>query len=337
MVLQHWLGRWRFASADDRPQGRRRGPISANERPHTLPFSVLPRPRGTTGPCIAEGALTPSSCSHSGVLWRCAGPHPRADESCPAWGSRVLGMLAGTIMSESKTRTILAGVNESEHSADAIALATALAPCLDADAVAAYVYPPGDLEPATGEGTDEPVLTELADSVLAALGELGSTIDARHLTLMADRSAARGLQRAAEEGRALVISLGSTRRSTLGRDRRRSNPVSVAGPPLSPRRSWTTRLRRGASSRGSSGKGDPLRFRAGRLGQISWGLLRRRDRFLDRCRRRLGSRAWRVGAPNLYRRRLFRRRPGGDGARAQLTRWRGQKAHLSARIPGNRA
>ncbi|MGH2967373.1 MAG: universal stress protein [Solirubrobacterales bacterium] len=120
-------------------------------------------------------------------------------------------------MSESKTRTILAGVNESEHSADAIALATALAPCLDADAVAAYVYPPGDLEPATGEGTDEPVLTELADSVLAALGELGSTIDARHLTLMADRSAARGLQRAAEEGRALVISLGSTRRSTLGR------------------------------------------------------------------------------------------------------------------------
>jgi nucleotide-binding universal stress UspA family protein len=120
-------------------------------------------------------------------------------------------------MSESKTRTILAGVNESQHSPDAFALATALAPCLDADAIAAYVYPPGDLERPTGEGTDETALTELADSVIAALRELGSTIDAQHLTLIADRSAARGLQRAAEEGGALVISLGSTRRSTLGR------------------------------------------------------------------------------------------------------------------------
>jgi nucleotide-binding universal stress UspA family protein len=120
-------------------------------------------------------------------------------------------------MSQSQARTILAGVDESKHSADALALATALAPGLDADAVAAYVYPSRDLEPPTGEGTDEPVLAELADSVAAALRELGSTIDARHLILIADRSAARGLQHAAEERGAIVISLGSTRRSTLGR------------------------------------------------------------------------------------------------------------------------
>jgi nucleotide-binding universal stress UspA family protein len=118
------------------------------------------------------------------------------------------------IVSGSNATTILAGVDESKHSADALALATALAPCLDADAVAAYVHPTGDFEPATG---DDARLRELADSVLAHLLELGTPVDARRLRLIADRSAARGLQRAAEREGALLITLGASQRSPMGR------------------------------------------------------------------------------------------------------------------------
>jgi nucleotide-binding universal stress UspA family protein len=121
-------------------------------------------------------------------------------------------------MTESQvTKPILAGVNESKHSADALALATGLAPCLNTHAVATYVHPYGDFEPTTGEGAEEPALREVADSVLEYLRELGTPIDGSRLMLIGDRSAARGLQRAAERGRALLITLGASGRSAVGR------------------------------------------------------------------------------------------------------------------------
>lgn len=120
-------------------------------------------------------------------------------------------------MTRSQTNTILAGVNESKHSTDAWRLAQALAPCLGADALAVYVHPTAELQPEAGDSGDDQGLSELAGSVLAHLRDLGAPVDARNLRLLADRSAARGLQRAAEREHALLITLGASRRSLFGR------------------------------------------------------------------------------------------------------------------------
>jgi nucleotide-binding universal stress UspA family protein len=97
-------------------------------------------------------------------------------------------------VNELPTKIILAGVDESKHSADALALAGALAPFMGAEVVAAYVHPSADFEP-----------------------ELGVSVGTAQLMRVADRSAARGLQRVAEEGGALLITLGASERSPLGR------------------------------------------------------------------------------------------------------------------------
>jgi nucleotide-binding universal stress UspA family protein len=120
-------------------------------------------------------------------------------------------------MSEMESETIIAGVDGSEHSADALALANTIAAALGAEVTPVLVHPFGDVEHALGDGHEGDAVRELADSVHAQMRELGTPIEDRRLMLAADRSTARGLQRVAAESRALLITLGASRRSRVGR------------------------------------------------------------------------------------------------------------------------
>jgi nucleotide-binding universal stress UspA family protein len=86
--------------------------------------------------------------------------------------------------------TVLAGVDGSKHSADALVLARTLAPPLGATALACHVQ---------------------------AVGDQSVPIDERITTLVVDRSSARGLERAAERQHSLLIALGASSRSRIGR------------------------------------------------------------------------------------------------------------------------
>jgi nucleotide-binding universal stress UspA family protein len=120
-------------------------------------------------------------------------------------------------MSEIQTTTIIAGVDGSEHSADALALAKTIASPLGLEVTPVLVHPFGEFESALDDGTGGAAIRELADSVHAQMRELGTPIEDRRLTLVADRSTARGLQRIAEERQAFAITVGASRRSPLGR------------------------------------------------------------------------------------------------------------------------
>jgi nucleotide-binding universal stress UspA family protein len=86
--------------------------------------------------------------------------------------------------------TVLAGLDGSKHSADALVLARTLAPPLGARALACHVQ---------------------------AIGDQTVPIDERITTLVVHRSSARGLERAAERQDALLIALGASSRSGIGR------------------------------------------------------------------------------------------------------------------------
>ncbi len=116
-------------------------------------------------------------------------------------------------MSEARA-AIIAGVDGTEHSADAVALANTLAPALDAEVLAVVVHPFGDSDRTAG---DEVILRDLADSAVAHMRKLGTEIDPERLELVADRSAARGLEREAEWRDAALITVGASQRSRLGR------------------------------------------------------------------------------------------------------------------------
>src|SRR4051812_5962060 len=96
-------------------------------------------------------------------------------------------------MATGETKTVLAGVDGSLESIDAMALARALAPLLRAEALAAYVHPLGDSERAVSDPLYRNALDELASFVRVHMGERGAPLDARPLTVIEERFPARGL------------------------------------------------------------------------------------------------------------------------------------------------
>lgn len=120
-------------------------------------------------------------------------------------------------MPEPPTNTILAGVDGSQHCVDAMALATALASPLRATALAAYVHPYGDSDRAMSDSLYRDALAELDRFVCAHMDERGAPLRERRMTVIADRSPARGLGREAERRRSALIVLGASHRSQLGR------------------------------------------------------------------------------------------------------------------------
>jgi nucleotide-binding universal stress UspA family protein len=113
--------------------------------------------------------------------------------------------------------TIIAGVDGSRTSADALALADTLGAALGIEPTPVLVHPFGDFERALGDGRDGDELRGLADAVHDEMRALGTPIEDRRLTLVSDRSTARGLQRIADQRQALLIAIGASSRSRLGR------------------------------------------------------------------------------------------------------------------------
>jgi|tagenome__1003787_1003787.scaffolds.fasta_scaffold20919300_3 nucleotide-binding universal stress UspA family protein len=120
-------------------------------------------------------------------------------------------------MTEQKPKIVLAGVDGSEHSSDAMALANTLAPVLHAEALAVFVHPFGDFERAMADEHGGEKVRELADAVHEQMRALGTPVPDRRLLLIADRSPARGLQSTAEHQGAVLITVGASQRSGLGR------------------------------------------------------------------------------------------------------------------------
>jgi nucleotide-binding universal stress UspA family protein len=113
--------------------------------------------------------------------------------------------------------TVLVGVDGSERSADALALSVTLADALGVAPLAAYVHPYGDLRNVMAETQYEDAIDQLADSVHEQMRSLKMPVDKRAMTVLGDRSPARGLHRLAEERSADLVVLGSSHRSGIGR------------------------------------------------------------------------------------------------------------------------
>jgi nucleotide-binding universal stress UspA family protein len=120
-------------------------------------------------------------------------------------------------MATGETKTVLAGVDGSAQSIDAMALAMALAPHLGARARAAYVHPLGESDRAVSDPLYRNALDELASFVRAHMREPGAPLDARPLSVIEERFPARGLADEARRRGAPLIAVGASHRSQLGR------------------------------------------------------------------------------------------------------------------------
>jgi nucleotide-binding universal stress UspA family protein len=116
-----------------------------------------------------------------------------------------------------RDRIVVVGVDESDAAGDALALARLLAAPLDAAVLGVYVHPYGEAQSLLDNEKHSVVTRELAESVRSHMLALGFPVEDRTLRLVADRSPAGGLQRTAESTEAVLIVVGSSRRSRVGR------------------------------------------------------------------------------------------------------------------------
>jgi nucleotide-binding universal stress UspA family protein len=120
-------------------------------------------------------------------------------------------------MATGETKTVLAGVDGSAQSIDAMALAMVLAPHLGARARAAYVHPLGESERAVSDPLYRNALDELASFVRVHMREPGAPLDARTLSVIEERFPARGLADEARRRGSPLVAVGASHRSQLGR------------------------------------------------------------------------------------------------------------------------
>lgn len=113
--------------------------------------------------------------------------------------------------------TVVVGLDGSDQSADALALALDLAAPLSARLSAVFVHPYGPLSGSLPESKYERFVEELADSVHAQMRSLELPAHQRRLEIVTDRSPAAGLQRIAERDDADLVVVGGSRRSRVGR------------------------------------------------------------------------------------------------------------------------
>ena len=112
---------------------------------------------------------------------------------------------------------VVVGVDESDTAGDALALARLLAGPLGATVLGVHVHPYGEAQSLLDDEKHSLVMRELAESVRGHMLALGFPVEDRTLRLVADRSPAAGLQRTAESSEVVLIALGSSRRSGVGR------------------------------------------------------------------------------------------------------------------------
>ena len=116
----------------------------------------------------------------------------------------------------SKTTPLVVGVDGTERSRDALALAARLADP-GQRVLLTHVHTYGRLANLLSGGEYEQLVREVADSTFAAVQETLAPATQRELRLVSNSSPAAGLQAIAEETGASIIVVGSSHRSGLGR------------------------------------------------------------------------------------------------------------------------
>lgn len=112
---------------------------------------------------------------------------------------------------------LVVGVDGSDQSGDALALALALADPLGARLSPVFVHPYGPLAGTLPESRYEEFVGELGEAVHEHMRSLGIPVAERTLRTVSDRSPAAGLQRTAETDGAALIVVGGSSRSRIGR------------------------------------------------------------------------------------------------------------------------
>lgn len=116
-----------------------------------------------------------------------------------------------------QTGPVIVGVDGSERSIDALALADRLGAALRLAVVIAYVHPYGELASLFSEGDYERLVREVAESTFDQIREHLPSVPERRMQLVTETSPAAGLHAIAErEGAALTV-IGSSNRSRIGR------------------------------------------------------------------------------------------------------------------------
>jgi nucleotide-binding universal stress UspA family protein len=115
--------------------------------------------------------------------------------------------------------TIVAGVDGTEPSADALALGDLLADPLEAQVLAVHSHPYGRLESFLGDGEYERLVREVAESTYTQLKSHVRDEKAREIRLVSAPSPAAGLIKVADEVSASLIVVGPSQRSGVGRIR----------------------------------------------------------------------------------------------------------------------
>jgi nucleotide-binding universal stress UspA family protein len=176
---------------------------------------------------------------------------------------------AAGVTERDPTGPVIVGVDGSERSIDALALADRLGAALRRPVVIAYVHPYGELASLFSEGEYERLVREVAESTFDQIEHLPS-VPERRMELVTEASPAAGLHTTAEREGASFTVIGSSNRSRIGRilvggtgERLLSGasaPVAVAPPATRPPPAgwgWS-----GAVSTARGSRAEPSRGRA---------------------------------------------------------------------------
>ncbi len=117
----------------------------------------------------------------------------------------------------SQTGPVIVGVDGTERSIDALALADRLASALRRPVVIAYVHPYGELASVFSEGDYERLVREVAEATFDQIREHLPSVPERRLQLVNEASPAAGLHAMAEQEGAALTVIGSSNRSKIGR------------------------------------------------------------------------------------------------------------------------
>lgn len=112
---------------------------------------------------------------------------------------------------------VIVGIDASERSVEALALADLLAPALGRRVLIAHVHPFRQVSSLFAEGEYERLLREIAESTFNQVPEHLSSLPERRMQLVSAMSPAAGLHTLAEREGAALIVIGSSHRSSIGR------------------------------------------------------------------------------------------------------------------------
>jgi nucleotide-binding universal stress UspA family protein len=132
----------------------------------------------------------------------------------PSTPERAGGSIEAVVISH--TSPVVVGVDGSERSRDALALAARLAEP-EQQILLTHVHGYGRLSNLLSGGGYEQLVREVADSTFAAVQDILAPTMQRELRLVSSDSPAAGLQATADETGASLIVVGSSHRSGIGR------------------------------------------------------------------------------------------------------------------------